>query len=290
MQSSKPLKAAAWMMGAVVSFTAMAVAGRALLTGMNTFELMLYRSAIGFAVVALLVATSRRGFAQVRSRHMRLHLVRNAFHYTGQNLWFFAVAQIALSQLVALEFTNPIWVALLAPLLLGERLTPTRILAALLGFVGVLIVAQPGVAPLERGHLAALASALCFALNTIYTRRIMAHDSVLCVLFWMTLLQGSASLLLSLPGGIPVPAVADLPWIAVIGLTGLTAHYSLTSALGHAPASIVAPMEFIRLPVITMVGTLLYGEPLSLAVFVGAAVIVAGNLVNLRAETRRAPA
>ena len=118
----------------------------------------------------------------------------------------------------------------------------------------------------------------------------MAHDSVLCVLFWMTLLQGSASLLLSLPGGIPVPAVADLPWIAVIGLTGLSAHYSLTSALGHAPASIVAPMEFIRLPVITMVGTLLYGEPLSLAVFVGAAVIIAGNLVNLRAETRRAPA
>ena len=126
----------------------------------------------------------------------------------------------------------------------------------------MLIVAQPGVAPLERGHLAALASAVCFALNTIYTRRIMAHDSVLCVLFWMTLLQGSASLLLSLPGGIPVPAVADLPWIAVIGLTGLSAHYSLTSALGHAPASIVAPMEFIRLPVITMVGTLLYGEPL----------------------------
>ena len=96
MQSSNPLKAAAWMMGAVLSFTAMAVAGRALLTGMNTFELMLYRSAIGFAVVALLVAGSRRGFAQVRSRHMRLHLVRNAFHYTGQNLWFFAVAQIAL--------------------------------------------------------------------------------------------------------------------------------------------------------------------------------------------------
>ena len=289
MQTSEPLKAAAWMMGAVLSFTAMAVAGRALLTGMNTFELMLYRSAVGFAVVEALIAASAGGLAQVRSRRMDLHLVRNAFHYTGQNLWFFAVSQIALGQLVALEFTNPIWVALLAPALLGERLTPTRVAAALLGFLGVLIVARPGVAPHEAGHLAALVSACCFALNTIYTRRIMAHDSVLCVLFWMTLLQGSASLLLSLPGGIPVPAVGDLPWIGVIGLTGLTAHYSLTSALRHAPASIVAPMEFIRLPVITFVGTWLYGEPLSVAVFVGAAVIIAGNLVNLRAETRRAP-
>jgi drug/metabolite transporter (DMT)-like permease len=290
MQTSNPLKAAAWMMGAVVSFTAMAVAGRALLVGMNTFELMLYRSAVGFAVVALLLARSGRGFAQVRSRRPGLHLIRNAFHYTGQNLWFFAVAHIALGQLVALEFTNPIWVALLAPFLLGERLTPTRLLAAFLGFLGVLIVARPGVAPLEAGHFAALAAAVCFALNTIYTRQIMGHDSVLCVLFWMTLLQGTASLLLSLPGGVPAPAAADLPWIAVIGLTGLSAHYSLTSALGHAPASIVAPMEFIRLPIIALVGTLLYGEPLSLAVFVGAAVIITGNLVNLRAESRGARA
>jgi drug/metabolite transporter (DMT)-like permease len=257
---------------------------------MNTFELMLCRSMVGFAVVAMLLARSSGGFAQVRSRRPVLHLVRNAFHYTGQNPWFFAVASIPLAQLAALEFTNPIWVALLAPVLLAERLTPTRLVAALLGFVGVLIVARPGVEPLEAGHVAALAAAVCFALNTIYTRQIMGHDSVLCVLFWMTLLQGSASLLLSLPGGIPVPGPNELGWIAVVGVTGLSAHYALTSALGYAPASIVAPMEFVRLPVVALVGMALYGEPLSPAVLVGAAVIILGNLVNLRAETRRAPA
>ena len=140
----------------------------------------------------------------MRTTHFSLHLTRNLFHYTGQNLWFFAVALIPLSQLVALEFTNPIWVALLAPLLLGEALTRTRLFAALIGFVGVVIVAQPGRAPLEAGHFAALAAAVCFALNTIFTRQIMHFDRVLCVLFWMTLLQGTASLALSLPGGIPV--------------------------------------------------------------------------------------
>lgn len=288
MQTSNPWKALAWMMGAVASFSAMAVAGRSLLVHMNTFELMLYRSAVGFVLVVFLVARSRAGFAQVRSRHFGLHLLRNAFHYTGQNLWFFAVASIPLSQLVALEFTNPIWVALLAPFLLGERFTPTRIVSALIGFVGVLIVARPGTAPLEAGHVAALVAAVGFALNTIFTRKIMGFDTVLCVLFWMTLLQGSASLLLSLPGGIPVPSRADLPWILVVGVTGLSAHFSLTSALGHAPASIVAPMEFVRLPVISLIGMWLYGEPLSLAVVVGAVVIIAGNLVNLRAEARPA--
>ena len=90
----------------------------------------------------------------------------------------------------------------------------------------------------------------------------MRHDSVLCVLFWMTLLQGTASLVLSLPGGIPAPSRRRLPWLLVVGVTGLGAHYSLTSALGHAPASIVAPMEFVRLPLISLVGMWLYGEPL----------------------------
>lgn len=287
MESSNPAKAAAWMMGAVVSFVAMAVAGRALLGGMNTFELMLYRSVIGFAIVCLVIARSSRGFSQVRTTHLALHLRRNVFHYAGQNLWFFAVTLIPLGQLVALEFTNPIWVALLAPFLLGEALTRTRLIAAIIGFAGVVVVAQPGRAPLEAGHVAALVAAVCFALNTIYTRQIMRFDGVLCVLFWMTLLQGAASLLLSVPGGIPVPSAANAPWILVVGLTGLSAHYALTSALGHAPASIVAPMEFVRLPLIAIVGAVLYGEELPVSVFVGAGMIIAGNLLNLRAESRR---
>jgi drug/metabolite transporter (DMT)-like permease len=288
MERSNPLKAAAWMMGAVVSFVAMAVAGRSLLSGMNTFELMLYRSLVGFAIVCIAIARSRAGFSQVRTEHFALHLKRNAFHYTGQNLWFFAVAAIPLSQLVALEFTNPIWVALLAPFLLDEPLTRTRLLAALLGFAGVVVVAQPGHAPLEPGHFAALVAAVCFALNTIFTRQIMRFDRVLCVLFWMTLLQGSASLLLALPGGIPLPTAESTPWILVVGVTGLSAHYALTSALGYAPASIVAPMEFVRLPLIAVVGALVYGEQLRVGVFAGAALIVGGNLLNLHAETRRA--
>jgi drug/metabolite transporter (DMT)-like permease len=282
-------KAALWMLGAVVSFAAMAVAGREIQVEMNTFELMLYRSAIGWVVVVAVILRSARGFSQVRTRHPWLHVRRNLVHYAGQNLWFYAVVMIPLSQLVALEFTNPLWVALLAPLLLGEPLTRPRVVAAVVGFIGVLIVAQPGVSPLGPGHAAALAAAVGFALNTIFTKQIMRFDSVLCVLFWMTLSQGAMSLVLSLPGGIPLPSAATAPWLVVVGITGLSAHYSLTSALGHAPASIVAPMEFIRLPLIALIGAWLYGEPLRLAVFVGAGLIIAGNLVNLRAA-RRAPA
>jgi drug/metabolite transporter (DMT)-like permease len=284
MDRSRPLFAALWMLGAVASFSAMAIAGREIQSEMNTFELMLYRSAIGWLVVTALLARSRSGFAQVRTTHAALHIKRNLFHYAGQNLWFYALATIPLAQLTALEFTNPIWVALLAPFLLSEKLTRPRITAAALGFLGVLIVARPGAAPLGPGQATALLAAVGFAMNTIYTKQIMRFDSVLCVLFWMTLAQSAFSLVLSLPGGIPLPSPGLAPWIVVVGLTGLTAHYSLTSALSWAPASVVAPMEFLRLPVLAGLGVLVYHEPLDPAVFLGAGAIVLGNLVNLRGE------
>ncbi|MBB5222966.1 drug/metabolite transporter (DMT)-like permease [Amaricoccus macauensis] len=290
MQQVNYTKAGLWMLGAIFSFVLMAISGRAIQVEMNTFELMLYRSTVGFLIVLVALAASPKGFAQIRTSRFDLHLKRNIFHYTGQNLWFFALMLVPLSQLVALEFTNPIWVALLAPFLLGEHLTRARIFGAILGFIGVLVVAQPGSSPLEIGHAAALASAICFALNTIFTKRIMAHDSVLCVTFWMTLIQALLSLGLSAPGGIPLPSLAVMPWIFIVGLTGLTAHYALTSALTYAPATIVAPMEFLRLPLITAVGALLYGEELRVAVFVGAAIIIAGNLVNMRTGKPRIPA
>lgn len=282
---SRPLLAAAWMLGAIASFTLMAVAGREVQAEMNSFELMAWRSAIGFAVISAILA--RKGFAQIRTAVPWLHVKRNVFHFAGQNLWFTGLMLIPLGQLVALEFTNPVWVALLAPLLLGEPFTARRALAALLGFAGVLIVARPGVAPLDWGHAAGLGAALGFALNTIYTRRLMAHDSVLCVLFWMTLSQAAMGAALGAPGGIPLPSLPILPWLIVVGVAGLTAHYALTSALARAPATIVAPMEFLRLPVIAVVGALVYAEPLLLSVFAGGTVILAANVVNLSGRRSR---
>jgi drug/metabolite transporter (DMT)-like permease len=279
--ASRPLAAAAWMGGAILSFAAMAVAGREASAELDTFEIMFYRSAVGFPLVAALLWRVH-GAAGLRTAQPGLHLLRNVVHFTAQNLWFFAIALIPLAQLVALEFTNPIWVALLAPLLLGERLSGAKMVAALVGFAGVLVIAQPGVAPIEIGHLAALASALGFALTNIMTRRLTRADPVLCVLFWMTLSQMLMGLVCALPGGVTLFSWKLAPWILFIGLSGLGAHLSLTRALSLAPASVVAPMEFLRLPVVAVLGLILYGEPIQISLAVGAALILAGNMLNIR--------
>ena len=289
---AQPFKAALWMCGAIASFTLMAISGRAIQVDLNSFELMFWRSLIGFAIIGTLVLSLHRGaiWSAICPTSPRLHLARNIFHFTGQNLWFYGIMVIPLSQLVALEFTSPIWVAVLAPLVVGEIFTRRRLWIALLGFSGILIVAQPGVQPLSSGHLAGVLCAIAFAMNLLLTKRIMRHDNVLCVLFWMTALQTLFGLALAQWGGFTWPSPAIWGWIVLVGLTGLSAHYCLTSALGLAPATIVAPMEFFRLPIIALVGMALYSEALDPFVFLGGAVIFAANWLNLTKPKLRRPA
>ncbi|PWE29561.1 EamA family transporter [Pararhodobacter marinus] len=283
----QPLKAALWMCGAILSFVLMAVSGRAVQAELNTFELMFWRSLLGFAIILLVIRVGSGNLSLARTQHWKLHLVRNVFHFFGQNMWFYGLMMIPLSQLIALEFTSPIWVVLLAPLLLGERLTGLKLMVTVAGFIGVLIVAQPGVQPLNAGHAAGVLCAMGFAMNLIFTRKIMQFDRVLTVLFWMTLSQTVMGLVLAIGAGFTWPSLALSPWLVVIAVTGLSAHFSLTSALRHAPATLVAPMEFARLPIIALVGFALYAEPLDPFVFLGAAIIFSANFANLILGSRR---
>jgi len=277
----KPLRAGAWAVGAVASFTAMAVAGREAGAHLDTFEIMTYRSLIGIALVLAAGAALGR-LGEIRRDRLGLHALRNLFHFFGQNLWFFALATIPLAQVAALEFSYPVWVALAAPVVLGERLSLRRLLAVALGFAGILVVLRPGMVPINAGTLAALFCAFGFAGSAIVTRRLTADQTVTCILFWLTVMQAGMGLALAgADGAIRLPAAETLPHLAVIGVAGLGAHLCLTSALSLAHASVVAPMEFLRLPAITLAGMLLYAEPLDPFALIGGVLILAGIIVNL---------
>lgn len=283
-------RAALWMIGSVLSFSAMAVAGREVAVTLDTFELMLYRSLIGIVcVVGFGAATGR--LAQVSLAHFPLHLARNLAHFTGQNLWFYALTVIPLAQVFALEFTSPLWVALLAPFALGERLTRMRLLAVLLGFIGILVVTRPDTATLNSGTLAAASAAIAFALTAVATRRLTRTDTTLGILFWLTTMQAVFGLITAgADGNIALPTAGTMPFLLVIGFGGLLAHLCLTQALALAPATVVIPIDFARLPLIALVGALVYDERLALSLFAGAGLIIVANTMNLRAAARGARA
>ena len=228
---SNNLKAALWMLGAIASFSAMAVAGRAVSHSLDTFEIMTYRSLVGILVLWIILTLTGQ-WQQVTRRSLGTHVVRNAAHFTGQNLWFYAVTAIPLAQVFALEFTSPIWVVLLSPLILGEPLTRLRLMSVLAGFVGILIVARPSPDTISPGLIAAAGSAVFFALSVMYTRLLTRTETVLCIMFWLTLMQAVFGIIFSAwDGDMVAPSAQTLPWLVLIGLAGLLAHYCLTSAL-----------------------------------------------------------
>lgn len=286
MAETRPLAAAVWMLGSVVAFTLMAVAARNVAATHDSFEVLMVRSAIGFGLVLLYGAAFGK-LGEISTQNLRGHFLRNIVHFTGQNLWFLGLTLIPLAQLFALEFTSPIWVVLLSPIFLAERLTPTRLTAAGLGFAGILIATRPDLTALHPGVLAGLGAAVCFAAVGILTKRLTRGTSVIGILFWLTLMQFFFGLVTAgFDGHITWPNAQTLPWLALIGLCGVAAHLSLTTALSLAPASYVMPVDFIRLPLIAIIGALAYAEPLDPWVLAGGAVIFAGVWLNIRSQTR----
>ena len=284
---SEPMKATVWMIGAMFSFSLMAVSGRELATHLNTFEIMLFRSIIGFLIV-LAIGYFAKTLAEIKRDRLGLHLFRNLAHFSGQNLWFLAVASIPFSQLFALEFSTPVWVALLAPLFLGEVLTKQRVLAVILGFAGVLIVARPDINQFDFAIVAAVACAICFAGSMMATKSLTSDQSITCILFWLTLMQLAMGLVATVfTGTIAFPEGINIFWIVIVGIGGLTAHFCITNALALAPAIVVIPLDFMRLPLISVIGFLAYGEAFELPILVGAGVIFIAILLNLKAEKQR---
>lgn len=288
MSQSHPLKAAAWMMGAVVSFTSMAVAGREMAHQLDTFEIMTYRSLLGIVVV-LAVGKWAGNLGQITSQHLGLHAIRNISHFIGQNLWFYAVTIITLPQLFAFEFSVPLWVALFAPFFLSERLTAVRLGAAVTGFFGILIIARPDQLGLNPVFIAAAISALGFTGSAIATKLLTRTQTTTCILFWLVIMQAAFGLICAgYDGDIALPTAETLPWVILVGFAGLFAHFCITNALHIAPAIIVFPMDFVRLPLAAVIGITFYDEPVETLVFLGAAIIIGANFLNIRAEQRQA--
>lgn len=285
-------RAVIWMLVALACFSLLAVASRELTLQMATLEILFWRSLLGLGLVSLLLA--RTGALTLKSMEPRLlgwHLLRNSAHFGGQCAWLIAIAALPLAEVFALEFTTPLWAALLAALFMGESLNRGRWLSLVLGLVGVLIILRPGAAVVNPASLVMLAGAVGFGVSVIATRKLalllQGHpQAYLLILFYMTAMQGVFSLLPLLPG-LQLPPPEAWLWLAVAAITALAAHYCLSRALSLADAAVVMPIDYLRLPLITVVAWFLYSEVITLALAAGAALIIAGNAAGLYIESAR---
>ena len=270
------------MLGGVFSLTLMAIAGKEISLQIDTFEILFFRSAIGIVIV-LVVIVGKGLFHEIKLKGISTHLKRNIAHFTGQNLWLYALGSITLAEVTSLEFTMPIWIILFSFFMLNEKLNKFRIVSIGIGFIGVLIIVRPDIGSFNFGLVAAGISAIAFALTNIYTRKLTKTESTLAIIFFLTFMQLIFGFLTSfIDGKLDLPSSESIPWIAVLGIGGLVAHYCITTALTYASPSVVAPIDLFRLPLVVLIGVIFYSESGDIYIYVGSLLIVIANWLNLK--------
>ena len=271
-----------WMAGWLTATLGMTVAGRELAQEVSVFEVMLLRSVIATIILTPIVMLN--GGLKGRLSQLRYHVARNTIHYAGQYLWFSALLLIPLAEVIAIEFTMPLWIAILAAAFLGERLYGWKIAALIVGFGGVLMIVKPGLT-LNVGHVVALAAALLFAVSVTLTKYITRRDTALTVIFFMFTMQtviGAVPAWLTWTG----PPAAALPFVAVVALAGTGSHYCLSKAISLADATVVMPTDFLRLPLSALLGYWIYNEGLDAWSLAGGAMILVANTINIAKASR----
>jgi drug/metabolite transporter (DMT)-like permease len=277
---SKP-RAALWMAGWLALMLIVAVAGREATLELNVFQIMELRCIIGLFLLYPLIRLNG-GFAAMKTTRPLQHIGRNLVHYAGQLGWFYALTLIPLAQVVSIEFTMPIWTAILAAFFLGERMTVWKISAIVLGVVGVIVIVRPVAGEINPGQLIALAAAVGFGISIAMMKSLTRTENTVAIIFWMMVIQTAAGFVPCLYVWI-WPSATAWGWIVVIAFCGTFSHYCMARAMLHAEATVVLPMDFLRVPLTALAGWLIYSERLDLFTVLGAALILTGNLLNLKA-------
>ena len=254
---------------------------------MSIFEILAIRSGVALLVLLFLLAVRPQLRVHALPRRMGLNFLRNTVHYASQYAWALALTMLPLATVFALEFTMPGWTALLAVWLLHEKMTPSRFGVVVLGLIGVLVILRPGIASFNPAALLVLAAAVGYAITMITTKKLTMTETTFGIIFWMAVIQLPLSLIGSDPAVFfHLGTRHILPAIGV-GIAGLTSHYCLSNAFRAGDATLVVPLDFMRIPLIAVVGWALYGERLDIFVLLGALIIITGVLWNLRAEAAR---
>lgn len=273
-------KAALWMTGWLTMMLSMAVFGREVTRELDVFQVMELRSLIGLVMILPLVYASG-GLAAMKTAHPMRHIGRNVVHYGAQYAWFVALNLITLAQVIAIEFTMPIWTALLAVLFLGERMSVWKIAAIVLGLIGVWVIVRPGTSEIDTGQLWALASAVGFGISVAMVKALTRTEGVVRIVVWMLVIQAIIGIIPAYMVWQPVPAHI-WPYMLAVAFCGTFSHYCMARAMLHADATVVVPMDFLRVPLTAIAGWLLYSEGIDAFTVAGAALILTGNLLNLK--------
>lgn len=280
---SRPILGALAVTGAALCYATTAVCIRVMSSELNPFMIGLLRNTFGLLFFLPLLV--RAGTGAFRTTHWPVHLVRTFCAIVSGLLYFWALGRVALAEATALNFTGPIFVAMGAVALLGERMGARRWTAIVVGFLGILVILRPGFQTIGPGLLAVLGSALVWAGMVLANKSLARTETMTQIVLLNLVVAAPVSLLLALPvWQWPSPPMVALG--AVQGLLGTLAHLFMARAFQLADASHVMPFDFLRLPFTVGLAFVFFTELPDTLTVVGATIVFATTTyIALRART-----
>jgi drug/metabolite transporter (DMT)-like permease len=265
--------------GAAILAAADAVIVRALNGAVHPFVIGFFRAFFG-AIVLLPWVALRPGV--LRSSHsLRQHAMRAGFKLLAMVAFFAAFSWGPLADVTAIAFTSPIFLVLGAALALGERPGPAMIGAVAIGFVGALIVVGPSGAGFSLAILLALAGAVLQSVIQLVLKSMSKGDGTATLVIWNLLLTVPIALLFAVPFW-AMPGSKEMGLLALQGVVGAACMGMMTHAFSLAPATVVAPVDFLRLPLVALGGFALFGENIALTTLCGGGLICCAALIAAR--------
>lgn len=278
------LRGGLWMVLSALGFSIMAIFIKLLGARLDSFQIAFFRCLIGWLVILPFVL--QRPWSAIRTDRLPLHAVRGVIGAIAMFCGYYAIAHMPLADFMGLSFSRPLFTALCAVLLLGEIVGWRRWAAIAVGFVGVLIMAQPGGHGFNPAALFALGDACAVAFLSVLVKRLPARETPLGILFWYGLMSSAAAFLPTLFFFWNWPTAQEWGWLLAVGALGALAHLCYIRGFRIGEASVVVAFDYLRLPFAGFVGWAVFAELPTVWTLVGAAVIVASTLYIMRREAR----
>jgi len=286
-RSSRPMQGVLFMCAACALFPIMNGIVKLLAATYDPRQIVWFRIVIHLVLVAL-VFMPRMGLGLFRTRQIGSQLVNSVMMLLSTLLFFSAVKSVGVAEAISISFIAPLVVVFLAWPLLGERITATRVVAVVVGFIGVLVVIRPGTSVFQWASVLLLGSAICYAIYQIIIRRLAGVDHPATSIFYSVLL--GAILMSMLVPFVWVTPRNWLDWVLLLSLGALggLGHYCVAKAMTYASANFVAPFNYTQMIGSVIVGYLMFAEVPDLYTWAGTALIVgAGLLVGWQASRPR---
>ncbi len=272
-----------WMTFSSAAFAIHDATAKALGLHYSVFEITFLR--FSTSVLLMIPILWWVGFEKLKTKHPVVHGVRATLTICAQMLTYYALAHMLLADVTGIAFTRPLWVTLLAILLLGERVNWLRWCALAIGFAGMIVMVRPGQGGFSPATLSAIMSSFLFAAVGVVVRRYSASESPAAWMFYYMV----AGVVISLPGTIvtwEVPSWTDLGLALLIATIAITAQACFIMAFMAGEASVVGPVDYTRLVYATVIGLFVFREAPEATTWIGALVIIAATMTVARHEAR----